>query len=242
MIDTKSMKELTIVIPCKNEENYIHHLVDALSLQTGIRETRIIIADASTDNTREVIKEAKKKTGLNIDVVEGGPVSIAKNNGAKIATTQYLCFIDADVRFWSNDVLYDALSKMKENDLDLIGLKMKCYDDDVRAKLGFAIFNIVNKFLSKWQPFAVGAFMMMPNKKFRELGGFACRYPTSEDYFLSKQVDSKRFMLMDHYCGQDSRRFKKMGYLGMATYLIRNFLNRNNVAYWERMDESKYWS
>lgn len=242
MIDTKLMKELTIIVPCKNEQNYIHHLIDALNRQTGIKETRIIIADASTDNTRQVIQEAKTKTGLNIDVIEGGPVSIAKNNGASRATTRYICFIDADVRFWSNCVLYDALTKLIEHDLDLIGLNMKCYDDDVRAKIAFAAFNIVNKFLSKWQPFAVGAFMMMRNQKFRELGGFPCQYPTSEDYFLSRQINPKRFLLLNHYCGQDSRRFKKMGYFGMAAYLIRNFFNRNNDAYWKQMDEKKYWS
>ena len=32
-----------------------------------------------------------------------------------------------------------------------------------------------------------------------------------------------------------------MGYFGMAWYLIQNFWNRNNDAYWNRADYSKYW-
>ena len=49
---------ITIVVPCKNEENYIHHLLDSLRSQ-NIGNTRIIIADCSTDRTRQVIQDNK---------------------------------------------------------------------------------------------------------------------------------------------------------------------------------------
>jgi len=90
-------------------------------------------------------------------------------------------------------------------------------------------------------PFAVGAFMLTRKSKFDELGGFPCKYQTSEDFFLSKMYDTKKFKLINHHFGQDSRRFKKMGYFGMAKYLIKNFLNRNNEKYWNNIDYSKYW-
>jgi hypothetical protein len=47
---------------------------------------------------------------------------------------------------------------------------------------------------------------------------------------------------MPHYFGQDSRRFKKMGYFGMAAYLVKNFLNRNNAAYWQQLHHNRYWN
>ena len=52
MAYAKLDEKITIVIPCKNEENYIHHLLDSLRSQ-DIGNTRIIIADCSTDNTRD---------------------------------------------------------------------------------------------------------------------------------------------------------------------------------------------
>jgi hypothetical protein len=58
---------------------------------------------------------------------------------------------------------------------------------------------------------------------------------------LSRQFNPKKFAIIDHHFGQDSRRFKKMGYFGMAKYLVKNFANRNNQAYWDRLDSSKYW-
>jgi len=231
--------KITIVVPCKNEENYIHHLLDALRLQ-DIGDTKIIIADCSTDNTRQVIKD--NSSLLNVEIIEGGPVSFAKNSGAKLVTTPYILFIDADVRFFKNTVIKDAVDKMESKNLDLVGLNIKSYDKDMRAIIGFTLFNIINHVLKFFSPFAIGAFMLTRRDKFEEFGGFPEKTVTSEDYFLSRMYSPKKFRILNHYFGQDSRRFKKMGYLGMGYYLIKNFMNRNNKAYWDNLDSSKYWN
>ena len=235
----KLSDKITIVVPCKNEENYIHHLLDALRGQ-DIGDTKVIIADCSTDETRQVI--ADNSLGLNIEVIEGGPVSIAKNRGASLVTTPYILFIDADVRFFKDTVIQDAVNIIESKNLDLIGLKIKCYDRDPRAKLGFVIFNTINHAMKYFSPFAVGAFMLTRRDKFEEFGGFPENMLTSEDYFLSKKYSPKKFRIIRHHLGQDSRRFKKMGYLGMGKYLVKNFINRNNKKYWDSLYHNRYWS
>ena len=235
----KLSDKITIVVPCKNEENYIPHLLESLRLQ-GIGDTRIIIADCSTDNTRQVIKD--NSSFLNVEIIEGGPVSFAKNNGARLVSTPYILFIDADVRFFKHTVIRDAVNEIESRNLDLIGLNIKCYDNDFRATIGFAIFNIINHILKYFSPFAIGAFMLTRRDKFEEFGGFPEKTATSEDYFLSRMYSTKKFKILNHYFGQDSRRFKKMGYFGMGFYLIKNFINRNNKAYWDKLDSSKYWN
>ena len=231
--------KITIVVPCKNEENYIHHLLDSLREQ-NIDNTRIIIADCSTDNTRQVIQDNSR--GLNVEIIDGGPVSLAKNNGARLVTTPYILFIDADVRFFKDTVIQDAVNLIESKNLDLIGLNIKCYDRDIRAKIGFTAFNLINHTLKYFSPFAVGAFMLTRRDKFQEYGGFPEQFATSEDYFLSRKYSPKKFRIIKHHFGQDSRRFKKMGYMGMAKYLVKNFVNRNNKSYWDKLDSSKYWS
>jgi glycosyltransferase involved in cell wall biosynthesis len=235
----KLSDKITIVVPCKNEETYIHHLLDSLRGQ-DIGNTRVIIADCSTDNTKQVIRD--NSIGLNIEIIEGGPVSMAKNNGASLVTTPYILFIDADVRFFKDTVIYDAVNIMESKNLDLIGLKIKCYDRDPRAKIGFTIFNTINHALKFFSPFAVGAFMLTRRDRFEEFGGFPENFSTSEDFFLSRMYSPRKFRIIRHYLGQDSRRFKKMGYMGMAKYLVKNFVNRNNKAYWDALDNSKYWN
>ena len=232
-------EKITIVIPSKNEENYIAHLLDHLITQE-VGFTKIIIADCSTDKTRSVVDLYRPR--LNIEVIEGGPVSLAKNRGASLATTPYILFIDADVRFFKPTVIHDAVNALETENLDLVGLNAKCYDGDVRAQIGFTIFNVVNQVLKYFSPFAVGAFMLTRRDKFVELGGFPEQFATSEDYFLSRKYSTSKFKLLNHYFGQDSRRFRKMGYFGMSKYLIQNFLNRNNKSYWDNLDSSKYWN
>jgi glycosyltransferase involved in cell wall biosynthesis len=182
------------------------------------------------------------KGNLNVEVIDGGPVSVAKNNGARLATTPYILFIDADVRFFNDTVIRDAVREIETKNLDLIGLNIKCYDNDKRAMLGFMIFNGINHILKFVSPFAVGAFMLTRRDKFEEYGGFPEQFSTSEDYFLSRKYSPRKFRIVRHHFGQDSRRFKKMGYMGMAKYLVKNFVNRNNKAYWNSLDNSKYWN
>jgi glycosyltransferase involved in cell wall biosynthesis len=239
MQETILSEKITIVVPCKNEEDYIGYLLLHLRNQL-IGSTRIIIADCSTDNTREIIQSLKGR--LNVEIIDGGPVSVAKNRGAALVTTPYILFIDADVRFFDVNVIRDAVAKMESKDLDLIGLNIKCYDTDKRASIGFAMFNGINRILKHFSPFAVGAFMLTRRDRFEEFGGFPEQMSTSEDYFLSRMYSTKKFRILNHYFGQDSRRFKKMGYFGMATYLVKNFVNRNNQKYWNSLDNNKYWN
>jgi glycosyltransferase involved in cell wall biosynthesis len=155
--------KITIVVPCKNEENYICNLLTHLRYQM-IGNTRIIIADCSTDNTRKVIQATKGS--LNVEIIDGGPVSFAKNRGAELVTTPYILFIDSDVRFFNVNTIRDAVDELESNNLDLVGLYVKCYDDDIRAQLGFMLFNAVNNIMKYKVPFAIGAFMLTRKEQF----------------------------------------------------------------------------
>jgi glycosyltransferase involved in cell wall biosynthesis len=54
--------QLSIIIPCKNEEKYIGKLLTALTHQELESSTEIIIADAnSNDSTRAIINQYKEK-------------------------------------------------------------------------------------------------------------------------------------------------------------------------------------
>jgi glycosyltransferase involved in cell wall biosynthesis len=231
---------LTIVIPCKNEEKYIGHLLEDLSQQSDIGNVRVIVADAdSTDNTVPTIKLYTDV--LNIEIIKGGPVSVGRNNGAKLVTTPYILFLDADVRLFNKMVIYDALHMIHFHKLDLVTANIKNYGNDLRASFFFRVFNIINQIMTKKTPFAIGAFFLTRRSKFEELGGFPNKYDTSEDYILSKQYDKKKFQIIHHYFGQDERRFNKLGYLGMMWYMIVNFFNRNNLKHFEKA-KVNYWN
>jgi glycosyltransferase involved in cell wall biosynthesis len=235
------MKDLvTIVIPCKNEEAYIGNLLSDLVRQKDISGVRVIVADAnSTDNTRHIVEQFTKF--LNIEIIDGGKVSEGRNKGAMLATTPYVLFLDADVQFFDDNVIYDTVMQMHKEQLDLIGLSPKNYGQDWRASLLFYLFGLFNKVFAKFTPFAIGAFFLTRKEVFGVLGMFPNKYDTSEDYILSSQYNKKKFKIANHYFGQDERRFIKLGYIGMLKYMVTNFFNRKNLAHFEKA-KVNYWN
>lgn len=227
--------DLTIIIPCKNEEKYIGKLLDSLSNQIGLFNVRIIIADAgSTDNTIQTIESF---SNLNIEVIKGGLPAFGRNLGAKLATTKYVLFIDSDVEIFQNDLIQRSILKMER--LDLYLLTGKLNSKRIIAKILYSMTNLLISISKFDKPFSVGAFMMMRRDVFNFVGGFPEDVLHCEDYLLSKEINPRRFGIINGSFWMDDRRFKKMGYFGMVKYIIVNLINRNNYDYFKK--DIKYW-
>jgi len=234
--------KLTIVIPCKNEESYIERTINSIVNQKNIIGTRVIIADAfSTDRTRIIISDlqTKFKDIIQIELINGGPVSFARNKGASMVETKYTLFLDADTVLDNPNIINDSIFDMYHYKLDLLTCKVKSYGKNIKTSLMFMLFNPINYLLSLTTPFAVGMFFLTKTKIFNELGGFDETLQHSEDFWLSKQYSSKKFRISKHYIGQDDRRFKKMGYFGMIKLLIDGYLNQDCKEYFQR--DVNYW-
>ena len=233
---------LTIIIPCKNEEKYITRTLSILQKQNDIHGTKIYIADAnSTDNTIKYINDFKKNNKvLDIEIIKGGMVSVARNNGLKKVNTKYTLFLDADTVIKNKNHIKYYIEKMIKYDLHLMASPVYCTVDDFFAKLMYFLFNISNKFLSMFQPFSVGMFFLTDTQKVKKLGGFDETVIHSEDYLLSKKYSIKKFKIGKYKVGQDNRRFKRFGYFKMIKMLIFGLLNQNNIEYYRK--DNGYWN
>lgn len=238
----KIKDKITIVIPCYNEERYIKKTIDSIYNQVLIEGTRVIVSDNySTDRTRAIINNLSHMYSdrLNIEMINGGRVGVARNLGSDLVRTEYILFLDADIRLFNNVTIHDCLEDMVEDKLDLMTCKVKSVSSGWRSKLAFVSFNIVNQIVSHFTPFAVGTFFLTRTDRFFEMGKFSEDYPHSEDYGLSRKYNPKKFRISEHYVGQDDRRFKKMGYFGMIKLLVRSFFNRKNEEYFKK--DIGYW-
>src|SRR5580704_7878577 len=98
--------ELTIVIPAKNEAKLIPNLLTSLTKQdySKMSSTRVLVADAkSTDGTPEIVMGFRDR--LNVAVIPGGMPSVGRNQGAALAETPYVLFLDADVELADDSLL-----------------------------------------------------------------------------------------------------------------------------------------
>lgn len=234
--------KLTVVIPCYNEENYIEDTLLSLYKQDGCDGLNVIIADGgSTDRTREIIDYYTKRMypQLKIKLIEGGKVAYGRNEGSKYVHTKYVLFLDADSILESKNNLEYNVKLLEDHNLDLVTCKIKSRSRSSRSKIAFSLFNFVNKLHSLRAAFAVGGYFLTRTHKFRVYGKFDETLTNSEDYWLSRYYNPKKFRISKMYYSQDDRRFKKTGYLGMFTLLVSNFLNRNNIHHFKK--DVGYW-
>lgn len=218
-------KELTIVIPSKNEEKYIGNLLDDISNQYDIKGTKIVISDSSDDKTIDVVSKFKDK--LNIIITKGGKVSQARNNGFKECNTEYILFLDADVRLTSYFQIYENFIQIKsrksQKEKALLTCPLSCYSGDWRCELGYMFYNIFHKILTMKYPFAIGGFFMVDSNSFKRFGKFNEFVDNSEDFLFSQNYSIDEFIISKHKIGLDDRRFIKIGYLGTIKHLLINF-------------------
>ena len=235
-------KQLTIVIPTYNEGKYIARTLYAIASQSGTHKIKIIIADAkSTDNTRTLAEVNGFELGLNLKVIDGGLPAVGRNAGAKLATTPYILFLDADVTFTHRYAIKEALDEMISGKYEMLGTTPVYKGEfDIRASIMFGLNKYVTWLLSKTEPFAIGGFTMVSRRIFNSLGGYDEKAKQSEDWLLSKKIKPNKFKLIPELITQDNRRFKRYGYFSMVKLLYNNWKNRNNTQYF--YEDQGYWN
>ena len=235
-------KQLTIVIPTYNEGKYIARTLYAIASQSGTHKIKIIIADAkSTDNTRTLAEVNGFELGLNLKVIDGGLPAVGRNAGAKLATTPYILFLDADVTFTHRYAIKEALDEMISGKYEMLGTTPVYKGEfDIRASIMFGLNKYVTWLLSKTEPFAIGGFTMVNRRIFNSLGGYDKKAKQSEDWLLSKKIKPNKFKLIPELITQDNRRFKRYGYFSMVKLLYNNWKNRNNTQYF--YEDQGYWN
>ena len=236
--------ELTIVIPAKNEATMLPRLLASLARQDyeQISCTRILIADAgSTDGTVQVARSFRDRLPypLQIEIVPGGLPSVGRNAGAKLATTRYILFLDADVELADTTLIRRAMGTMRRRDLHLSTVSIGCRQGGFFDDLLYAGSNVMQYIGSRWKPFATGMFMLFEREAFWRLGGFNERALFAEDYLLSKRVARNRFRIVRGRVLTTNRRFRKLGHGKMCWMFFKTMLHTWDEEYF--LEDQGYW-
>ncbi len=110
---------ISFIIPSYNSANTIKRAVESILSQTAnIKYEIIIVDDGSTDNTEEVIKSYEKDDRIKYYKKENSGVADTRNYGVKMATGEYIIFVDSD-DYISQELLRDIEPYLLQN-IDLI--------------------------------------------------------------------------------------------------------------------------
>lgn len=123
------VEQVTVIIPTYNCKQYILTALKSVFLQ-GIPCKIIVIDDASTDNTFEVISQFPYRNYIEyIRNEKNLGVAKSRNIGIQMTETKYLAFLDAD-DWWMKNKLKTQLDIMKGSDAVFCFTARKLYNQD----------------------------------------------------------------------------------------------------------------
>lgn len=165
----------SIIVPVYNTEKYLKRCLDSISKQSFTDYEVIIVNDGSTDNSSNIISKYPYKV-IN---QENQGLSMARNNGVKVSSGDYLIFLDSD-DYIEKDLLKEIDMSLSNNP-DLVRFQIK------------EVFDNKDEINYKEEPFenkdGVEAFRLITKYHFVEN---AWAYAIKRDYYLKEKFSFKK--------------------------------------------------
>ncbi len=179
------MPSLAIVIPTKNEEQFLPILFASIQEQT-LQPNEIIIADAgSTDKTRTIAQSFGAR------VVEGGLPGPGRNRGAAVVTSDIILFLDADVILQQKTFLEEALREFEARSLDIATADIVLPRGGLYDQATHRFYNAYARFCGSLYPHAPGFCIFVRRSLHEAIGGFDETVQFCEDHEYAHRAAKK---------------------------------------------------
>ena len=130
---------VSIIVAAYNAGSLLPRCLDSLVTQTYRNLEIIVINDASTDNTQDVIDEYRARdsriVALNMPVNSGAPA--ARNEGMKHTRGEFMTMVDADDEIAANAIELCINDFQGDPNLDFVTFDLYLVDPDTKQKTAF---------------------------------------------------------------------------------------------------------
>lgn len=127
----KNVLKTSVIIPIYNIESYIETCVESVRTQTWTNTEIILVDDGSTDKSPQICDEIQQTDNRVIVIHQPNKgLSEARNSGIRVATGEYIMFLDGD-DFWNDHQALERLMKRTgEVDADVLNFSYQKYYED----------------------------------------------------------------------------------------------------------------
>lgn len=241
--------KVSIILPARNEEEFIGKCLDTLIDQDYENYEIIVIDDSSDDNTGKIISEYAKKSSKIIQVTarpkpEGW---MGKNwacmEGYHKSTGELLLFTDADTKHKKNIVSL-AVSHLLSFNLDALSVIPKMISFDFWTKITlpmisvflhtkFSAINVNNP--KKKTGYFFGSFFIIKKKTYKEVGMHeGVKHEIIEDGALGRKVKDRGYKMKlvrgEHLVEAVWARDKTTLWNALKRLMIPLYLQSNKIA------------
>ena len=128
--------KISVIVPVYNVENYLAECLDSV-INQSLREIEIIcVNDGSTDGSLKILEEyAEKDKRIAVISQENQMLGAARNNALKIASGDYIQFLDSD-DYLDLNTCENLYRKCKSLNLDMLSFRGTNFNNDTREILG----------------------------------------------------------------------------------------------------------
>lgn len=120
--------KVSVVITCYKYAHYLPFALDSVLAQTHRNVEVIMVNDGSPDNTDEVMQRYAGDPRVVYVKQENAGQAIAKNNGIKRATGDFIAFLDAD-DIWDSTKLEKQLPLFADPEVGVVYCRVKYIDE-----------------------------------------------------------------------------------------------------------------
>lgn len=99
-------------------ETFFRECVESVHNQTYSNIEHIIMDGASTDGSLHIIQEYVDKGWVKLYSKKDSGIDEAYDNATKLATGEYLAWMNSDDKYYSNDAIEKSIKKIQENKAD----------------------------------------------------------------------------------------------------------------------------
>jgi glycosyltransferase involved in cell wall biosynthesis len=117
-----SHQSLSVIIPTYNRSHYLPFAVESVLNQTGVEAEVIVVDDGSTDDTAAVIERYARSWGERFKHIwqENSERCIARNNGLRHASGEFVAFLDSDDVWRPQHALRCVTSLREHPEVDVV--------------------------------------------------------------------------------------------------------------------------
>lgn len=175
--------KISIIVPIFKVETYLRDCIDSVLAQT-YKDFELILVDDGSPDSCPVICDEYVKMDNRIKVIHksNGGLSDARNCGLKLASGDYVIFLDSDDYYLSKDFLNAVVEGTNDGTVDAVFFQRTIlYDDPSHTIKKLPLYNM------GWNGLSVGGVLLELVKHDR-LDASACMKATKREVLLSNNL------------------------------------------------------
>ncbi|MEG1416490.1 MAG: glycosyltransferase family 2 protein [Clostridium sp.] len=204
-MDNTKKKFVSIVIPCRNEENYIEKCIDSMAKQSyGIENIEVLVCDGmSTDRTQEIVNNySKNEPNIKLVINEKMVAPSAMNLGIKQAKGEIVIIFGAHA-YMDKDYVKYCVEKLSDDNVAVVGgriinISENNLSEAISLAMGspFGVGNALFRYSDKEEFVDTVAFGAYKKEVFDKIGLFDEEFVRNQDDELNFRVSKAGFKML----------------------------------------------